>query len=145
MAGSKTLTRLENKFLTLRKRQEEMQARFKKEIKETKRELANKRSEFILRAIRRTEFPLDKPVILIGALLDVKQKLDTPQKSDLINRYIRLYNEFAVKYPDFALPDEEDDNAGSDAAASTEASAAADFSDANSFQGVNSFGREPQP
>ena len=35
MAGSKSLTRLENKFLVLRQRQEQMQARFKEEIKKT--------------------------------------------------------------------------------------------------------------
>ena len=147
MAGSKALTRLENKFMVLRKRQEEMQAKFKKEIKETQRAIASKRSEFILQAIRRTEFPLDKPVILIGALLEAKQKLDGPQRADSINRYIRLYNEFAAKYPDFALPDEEDSAAGNDQTedvASAESSAKPEFGGTNSFQGVNSFGRESQ-
>ncbi len=141
MAGSKTLTRLENKFLVLRKRQEEMQAKFRKEIKETQRAIASKRSEFLLQAIRRTEFPMEKPVIVIGALLDAKQKLDSPQKSDLINRYIRLYNEFAAKYPDFALPDEEE---SSDSASTAKQAESVNAGHSETVQGVSGYGREPQ-
>ena len=71
MAGSRTLTRLEKKFLVLRQRQEAMQARYKAQLKETQRAIVDKRNELIVQTIRRMDFPTDKPVILIGVLLFV--------------------------------------------------------------------------
>ena len=99
MAGSRTLTRLEKKFLVLRQRQEAMQARYKAQLKETQRAIVDKRNELIVQTIRRMDFPTDKPVILIGVLLEAKQRLEGSEKAALIDRYIALYNEFAAAYP----------------------------------------------
>lgn len=108
MAGSRTLTRLEKKFLVLRQRQEAMQARYKAQLKETQRAIADKRDELIVQTIRRMDFPTDKPVILIGALLEAKQRLEGPERAALIDRYIALYNEFAAAYPNLVTFAEED-------------------------------------
>ena len=56
MAGSRTLTRLEKKFLVLRQRQEAMQARYKAQLKETQRAIVDKRNELIVQTIRRMDF-----------------------------------------------------------------------------------------
>ena len=113
MAGSRTLTRLEKKFLVLRQRQEAMQARYKAQLKETQRAIVDKRNELIVQTIRRMDFPTDKPVILIGALLEAKQRLEGPEKAALIDRYIALYNEFAAAYPNLvAFAEEAEEPAG---------------------------------
>ena len=107
MAGSRTLTRLEKKFLVLRQRQEAMQARYKAQLKETQRAIVDKRNELIVQTIRRMDFPTDKPVILIGVLLEAKQRLEGPEKAAIIDRYIALYNEFAAAYPNLVAFAEE--------------------------------------
>lgn len=141
MAGSKSLTRLENKFLVLRQRQEQMQARFKEEIKKTQRAIEGKRGEFILQTIRRINFPLDKPVVLIGAILDAKQKLEGAGKADIINRYIRLYNDFAATHPNFEPFSEEETDAEGHGTEKQTADRA--FGSASGV-GVSSYGREPE-
>ena len=53
--------------------------------------------EFIAQTIRKTGFPIDKTVLLIGAVLDAKGKLEGAESTVTINRYIELYNEFAAR------------------------------------------------
>lgn len=144
MAGSKSLTRLENKFLVLRQRQEQMQAKFKEEIKKTQRAIEGKRSEFIIQTIRRIDFPLDKPVILIGAILDAKQKLDGADKASTINRYIELYNDFAAKHPNFEPFSEEEADSEDKTVRQETSSLMPSYSSTSNMQGVSSYGRESQ-
>lgn len=144
MAGSRSLTRLEHKFMVLRQRQEAMQSKFKEEIRKTQKAIEGKRSEFIMQSIHRIDFPLDKPVLLIGALLDAKERMDGSQKADTINRYIKLYNEFAAKHPNLLASSEETgEDTGKAEKAANQVSMTASSSYSN-MQEVSGLGRESQ-
>ena len=44
-------------------------------------------------------FPIEQPVLLIGALLEAKAKLSGPERGSCIDHYIELYNDYARDYP----------------------------------------------
>ena len=98
MAGTKTLHRLEKKFSFLQQKQEETMAKIRQEMKRTKKEIEAQRLDFIAQTIKKTGFPIDKTVLLIGAVLDAKEKMEGTESAATINRYIALYNDFAAKH-----------------------------------------------
>ena len=98
MAGTKTLHRLEKKFSFLQQKQEETMAKIRQEMKRTKKEIEAQRLDFIAQTIKKTGFPIDKTVLLIGAVLDAKDKIEGTESISSINRYIELYNDFAAKH-----------------------------------------------
>ena len=98
MAGTKTLHRLEKKFSFLQQKQEETIAKIRQEMKRTKKEIEVQRLDFIAQTIKKTGFPIDKTVLLIGAVLDAKEKMEGTESAATINRYIALYNDFAAKH-----------------------------------------------
>lgn len=98
MAGTKTLHRLEKKFSFLQQKQEETMAKIRQEMKRTKKEIEVQRLDFIAQTIKKTGFPVDKTVLLIGAVLDAKEKMEGSESTAAINRYIELYNDFAAKH-----------------------------------------------
>ena len=98
MAGAKTLHRLEKKFSFLQQKQEQTMAKIRQEIKRTKKEIEAQRLDFIAQTIKKTGFPTDKTVLLIGAVLDAKEKIDGSESTSAINHYIELYNDFAAKH-----------------------------------------------
>ena len=98
MAGTKTIHRLEKKFSFLQQKQEETIAKIRQEMKRTKKEIEVQRLDFIAQTIKKTGFPIDKTVLLIGAVLDAKEKMEGTESAATINRYIALYNDFAAKH-----------------------------------------------
>ena len=98
MAGTKTLHRLEKKFSFLQQKQEETMAKIRQEMKRTKKEIEAQRLDFIAQTIKKTGFPIDKTVLLIGAVLDAKDKIESTESTSAINHYIELYNDFAAKH-----------------------------------------------
>ena len=110
MAGTKTLHRLEKKFSFLQQKQEETMAKIRQEMKRTKKEIEVQRLDFIAQTIKKTGFPIDKTVLLIGAVLDAKEKIEGMESTVAINRYIVLYNDFAAKHgiQDFEEPTEKE-------------------------------------
>jgi len=97
MAGRKTIHRLEQKFSVLQQKQEQTMAKIRQEMKRTKKEIEAQRLDFLAQTIKKTGFPIDKTVLLIGAVLDGKEKIEGSESTDAINRYIELYNDFAAK------------------------------------------------
>ncbi len=97
MAGRKTIHRLEKKFSILQQKQEQTMAKIRQEMRRTKKEIEAQRLEFIAQTIKKTGFPIDKTVLLIGAVLDAKGKMEGAESTVTINRYIELYNEFAAR------------------------------------------------
>ena len=97
MAGTKTLHRLEKKFSFLQQKQAQTIAKIRQEMKRTKKEIEAQRLYFIAQTIKKTGFPIDKTVLLIGAVLDAKEKIEGTESISIINRYIELYNDFAAK------------------------------------------------
>lgn len=97
MAGTKTIHRLEKKFSILQQKQEQTMAKIRQEMKRTKKEIEAQRLDFIAQTIKKTGFPIDKIVLLIGAVLDAKGKIEGDESTATINRYIELYNDFAAK------------------------------------------------
>ena len=110
MAGAKTLHRLEKKFSFLQQKQEQTMAKIRQEIKRTKKEIEAQRLDFIAQTIKKTGFPTDKTVLLIGAVLDAKEKIDGSESTSAINHYIELYNDFAAKHgiQEFEEPTEDE-------------------------------------
>ena len=110
MAGTKTLHRLEKKFSFLQQKQEETMAKMRQEMRRTKKEIEVQRLDFIAQTIKKTGFPIDKTVILIGAVLDAKEKIEGMESTAAINRYISLYNDFAAKHgiQEFEEPTEDE-------------------------------------
>lgn len=110
MAGTKTLHRLEKKFSFLQQKQEETMAKIRQEMKRTKKEIEVQRLDFIAQTIKKTGFPIDKTVLLIGAVLDAKEKIEGTESTAAINRYIALYNDFAAKHgiQEFEEPTEDE-------------------------------------
>lgn len=110
MAGTKTLHRLEKKFSFLQQKQEETMAKIRQEMKRTKKEIEVQRLDFIAQTIKKTGFPIDKTVLLIGAVLDAKGKIEGTESTATINRYIALYNDFAAKHgiQEFEEPTEDE-------------------------------------
>ena len=98
MAGTKTIHRSEKKFSFLQQKQEETIAKIRQEMKRTKKEIEVQRLDFIAQTIKKTGFPIDKTVLLIGAVLDAKEKMEGTESAATINRYIALYNDFAAKH-----------------------------------------------
>ena len=98
MAGTKTLHRLEKKFSFLQQKQEQTMAKIRQEMKRTKKEIEAQRLDFIAQTIKKTGFPIDKTVLLIGAVLDAKDKIEGTESTSAINHYIELYNDFAAKH-----------------------------------------------
>ena len=98
MAGTKAIHRLEKKFSFLQQKQEETMAKIRQEMKRTKKEIEAQRLDFIAQTIKKTGFPIDKTVLLIGAVLDAKYTIEGTESTSAINRYIELYNEFAAKH-----------------------------------------------
>lgn len=109
MTGTKTLHRLEKKFSFLQQKQEQTMAKIRQEMKRTKKEIETQRLDFIAQTIKKTGFPIDKTVLLIGAVLDAKEKIEGTESTSVINRYIELYNDFATKHgiQEFEEPEEE--------------------------------------
>ena len=98
MAGTKTLHRLEKKFSFLQQKQEQTIAKIRQEMKRTKKEIEAQRLDFIAQTIKKTGFPIDKTVLLIGAVLDAKEKIEGTESTSTINHYIELYNDFEAKH-----------------------------------------------
>lgn len=95
MTGSKRLNRLEQNLDLLPEKNNRMQAR----LKAAKQAIREERNDIVLQNIRRMGFPIEQPVLLIGALLDAKGKLDGPERGRCIDHYIELYNDYAKAYP----------------------------------------------
>ena len=110
MAGTKTIHRLEKKFSFLQQKQEETIAKIRQEMKRTKKEIEVQRLDFIAQTIKKTGFPIDKTVLLVGAVLDAKEKIEGSESTAMINRYIALYNDFAAKHgiQEFEEPTEDE-------------------------------------
>ena len=110
MAGTKTLHRLEKKFSFLQQKQEQTIAKIRQEMKRTKKEIEAQRLDFIAQTIKKTGFPIDKTVLLIGAVLDAKDKIEGTESTSAINRYIELYNDFATKHGIQEFEETEEEN-----------------------------------
>ena len=110
MAGTKTLHRLEKKFSFLQQKQEQTMAKIRQEMKRTKKEIEVQRLDFIAQTIKKTGFPIDKTVLLIGAVLDAKEKIEGTESTSVINRYIELYNDFATKHGIQEFEETEEEN-----------------------------------
>ena len=110
MAGTKTLHRLEKKFSFLQQKQEQTMAKIRQEMKRTKKEIETQRLDFIAQTIKKTGFPIDKTVLLIGAVLDAKEKIEGTESTSVINRYIELYNDFATKHGIQEFEETEEEN-----------------------------------
>ena len=110
MAGTKNLHRLEKKFSFLQQKQEQTMAKIRQEMKRTKKEIEVQRLDFIAQTIKKTGFPIDKTVLLIGAVLDAKEKIEGTESTSVINRYIELYNDFATKHGIQELEEAEEEN-----------------------------------
>lgn len=95
---TRKLSRLEKKFSNLQRKQEETLAHIRQEKKETRKAIVEERLSFIARTIKQTGFPVDKPAILIGAILAAKEKLESSNCAAEINHYIELYNDFTAKH-----------------------------------------------
>ena len=95
MSGTKRLSRLERKFDVLLEKQNQMQAR----LRAAKEAIREERNEIVLQNIRRMGFPIENPVLLIGALLEAKEKLESSERARCIDNYIVLYNDYAKAYP----------------------------------------------
>lgn len=94
-SGTRRLNRLEQKFDVLLEKQSKMQAR----LKAAREAIRAERNEIMIQNIRRMGFPIENPVLLIGALLEAKEKLDGPERAQCIDTYIALYNDYAKAYP----------------------------------------------
>lgn len=92
------ISRLQQKFNSLQKKQEDQLARMRQEKKELKKEIEKEQLSFIVRTIKQTGFPIDNPAILIGAILSAKEKLHSPDNANTINHFIELYTDFAEKH-----------------------------------------------
>ena len=110
MAGTKTLHRLEKKFSFLQQKQEQTMAKIRQEMKRTKKEIEAQRLDFIAQTIKKTGFRIDKTVLLIGAVLDAKDKIEGTESTSAINRYIELYNDFATKHGIQEFEETEEEN-----------------------------------
>ena len=73
-------------------------AKIRQEMKRTKKEIEAQRLDFIAQTIKKTGFPIDKTVLLIGAVLDAKEKIEGTESTSTINHYIELYNDFATNH-----------------------------------------------
>ena len=114
MAGTKTIHRLEKKFSFLQQKQEETMAKIRQEMKRTKKEIEVQRLDFIAQTIKKTGFPIDKTVLLIGAVLDAKGKIEGSESTATINRYISLYNDFAAIHGIQELEEPTEDDMGTE-------------------------------
>lgn len=109
LLNSGKLSRLEKKFYATQKKQEEALARMRQEKNEIKKAMESERFAFIIRTIKQTGFPIDKPAILIGAILAAKEKLDSTDSAVEIDHYIELYTAFAEKHVSTEEGDEGDE------------------------------------
>ena len=97
LLSTRRISRLERKFQNLQQKQEETLAQIRKDKKEARKKIESERLYFIARTIKQSGFPVDQPAILIGAILAAKEKLDSGDCANEINRYIDLYNDFAKR------------------------------------------------
>lgn len=109
LSNTKKLYRLEQTFSNLQEEQREYLAKIRQKQRDLKKEIEAERYAFISRAIKQTGFPLDKPILLVGAILAAKEKLDSKDCAEEINHFISLYNDFAKNH-NLVIPNEDTDS-----------------------------------
>lgn len=87
------LTRLEKKYVACRQRRIDMLEKMRQNELEVKKQLEAERYNTVIRAIKKSGFPIEQLGIIVGAVLLAKKKLDENDTA-AVNTYIELYNAF---------------------------------------------------
>ena len=98
MARVQNVAKLETKFAALRQQQEKIVAA----QRSVRQQMEEARMVTLDKMIKKTGFPKDKPTILIGALLEAKEKLEGEDSISTINGYMQRYRVFASENPELA-------------------------------------------
>ena len=98
MARVQNVAKLEKKFAALRQQQEKIAAA----QRSVRQQMEEARMVTLDKMIKKTGFPKDKPTILIGALLEAKEKLEGEESISTINGYMQRYRVFASENPELA-------------------------------------------
>ena len=112
MARVQNVAKLEKKFAALRQQQEKIAAA----QRSVRQQMEEARMVTLDKMIKKTGFPKDKPTILIGALLEAKEKLEGEESISTINGYMQRYRVFASENPELAskLAEQEEEPAQGD-------------------------------
>lgn len=106
MASIQKVSRLERKYNSLQKKQNEVLKRIQEEKRQLKRQIENERYNYILQTVKRLDLPVNNPAIIIGALITAKKIIENNNIKE-INHYIDLYSKFVKETEQIELPPEE--------------------------------------
>ena len=95
MASIQKVSRLERKYNSLQKKQNEVLKRIQEEKRQLKRQIESERYNYILQTVKRLDLPVNNPAIIIGALITAKKIIDD------------LYSKFVKETEQIELPPEE--------------------------------------
>lgn len=106
MASIQKVSRLERKYNSLQKKQNEVLKRIQEEKRQLKRQIENERYNYILQTVKKLDLPVNNPAIIIGALITAKKIIENNNIKE-INHYIDLYSKFVKETEQIELPPEE--------------------------------------
>lgn len=106
MASIQKVSRLERKYNSLQKKQNEVLKRIQEEKRQLKRQIESERYNYILQTVKRLDLPVNNPAIIIGALITAKKIIENNNIKE-INHYIDLYSKFVKETEQIELPPEE--------------------------------------
>lgn len=86
------LEKLQKRYAAAKKKQDAVLSKMREDEKNLKKELEAEQAAFLTKTIKQTGFPIDNPAVLIGAILEAKEKMKDPE---VINLYIDRYTAFA--------------------------------------------------
>ena len=87
------LARLEKKYTICRQRRIDMMEKMRQSELEVKKQLETERYNTVIRAIKKSGFPIEQIGIIVGAVLLAKKRLDENNTAE-INMYLDMYNAF---------------------------------------------------
>lgn len=103
---AKSIRHLKSKWNALKRKQEEIHLA----IKKTQIDLQKERLLSLEKILQKTEFPMHKTSLLIGAILSAKEKINAGD-IETINTYIEHYIAFSKEHPVICnLLEEEESN-----------------------------------
>lgn len=105
MASIQKVSRLERKYNSLQKKQNEVLKRIQEEKRQLKRQIESERYNYILQTVKRLDLPVNNPAIIIGALITAKKIIENNNIKE-INHYIDLYSKFVKETEQIELPPE---------------------------------------
>ena len=106
MASIQKVSRLERKYNSLQKKQNEVLKRIQEEKRQLKRQIENERYNYILQTVKRLDLPVNNPAIIIGSLITAKKIIENNNIKE-INHYIDLYSKIVKETEQIELPPEE--------------------------------------